>query len=418
MKNRLTILTAMVLSALSFLDPPAALAQLLEEEPNDSCPATQVVGTMPGLPATVSGSLDTDYGVEPPVFDVDFYTFETVPGSRLRVELRGAGSGVGTLGDPFVGVLGSDCSLIALNDDSVLGLESRLDLEVPGDGVFIVAATGCCDGSFTGVHGLEGSYELHILAAPPAIGAISGRLVDAVSGEPLSGYEPPYAIAELFRCGDAGCFEYAAFIPIGDDGRFRVETNNIGGPLEVGNYLIAARADGYELIETGPFAVGVGEDYDAGDIPLEPPSLVFANVVPCADLPASGGVCNYSVDVRNNTSEPIRGLGWSNVQAYGTGSPLSYSFFPAQREQFARVGPRASHTLRFSFNVPSGVADGAFFCADGWFSDREMAFMGTLRNEVLFCVSKQQGTFTDFNTKAAWGLLKNRGKSGPADARR
>ncbi|MDH3842190.1 MAG: hypothetical protein OES35_14865, partial [Chromatiales bacterium] len=70
-----------------------------------------------------------------------------------------------------------------------------------------------------------------------------------------------------------------------------------------------------------------------------------------------------------------------------------------------------SRTLRFSFNVPAGVADGAFFCADGWFSDRETAFMGTLRNEFLFCSVKQFGMFKALDPKVAAGMLKAHGQN-------
>ncbi len=400
-----------MLAAWLVLGPAPVFAQVLEEEPNNTCQSAQAVGALPGLPAIVSGSLDTDYVSDPPVYDVDFYQFDGIPGSRLRSELRGSGSGVGTLGDPYLGLFDSDCNLLAANDDSVLGLESRIDFEVPADGVFILAATGCCDGEFIGAHGQEGSYQLSILEPPPAIGSISGRVVDAMTGEPLSGIEPPYAFAEFFGCGDAGCFNNLAFLPVGADGTFRFETDNNGNPLVVGSYLVVARADGYQPVEAGPFAVGEAEEFDAGDIALTPPPVAFANVVPCAELPADGGVCRYTVDVRNNTSQAIRGLGWSNIFASGTGSPLGYSFFPAQREQFLRVPALSTRTLRFSFNVPAGVADGAFFCAEGWFSDRETAFMGTLRNEFLFCVSKQFGAFTALDSKVAEGMLKARGQN-------
>ncbi|PLX54586.1 MAG: hypothetical protein C0629_16920 [Chromatiales bacterium] len=400
-----------MLAALLVLGPAQAFAQVQEQEPNNTCLTAQAVGALAGLSTIVSGSLDTDYVSDPPVYDVDFYQVEATPGMRFRTELRGASSGVGTLGDPFLGLFASDCSLLAANDDSVLGLDSQIDFEVPADGVFILAATGCCDQEFIGAHGQEGSYELGILEAPAAIGSISGRVLDAVSGEPLSGVEPPYAFAELFRCSDAGCFNYVAFIPVEADGTFRIATDNDGNPLEAGSYLIAARADGFEPAEAGPFAVGAAEDFDVGDIDLSPPPVVFANVVPCADLPADGGVCRYTVDVRNNTRSAIRGLGWSNVQAFGTGSPLGFSFFPAQRDQFLRVPALSSRTLRFSFNVPAGVADGAFFCADGWFSDRETAFMGTLRNEFLFCGVKQFGMFRALDPKVAAGMLKAHGQN-------
>ena len=409
MKHSVKITAGIALAAWMVFDPVAASAQVTEQEPNDACLAAQTVGAIGGFPAFVSGSLDVDYSADPPVYDIDFYRFDASPGMRLRAELRGANSGVGTLGDPYLGLFDSDCNLLTANDDSVLGLDSQIDLEVPADGVVVLAASGCCDNEFIGSHGQEGSYELGILEAPPAIGSISGRVVSAYSGEPLSGVESPYAFAELFRCSNAGCFNYVVFVPIDAAGIFRVETDGNGAPLEIGHYLIAARADGYQPAETAPFAVGEAEDYNVGDIAIAPPPVLFSNVMPCMDLPVNGGVCRYSVDVQNNTPDDIRGLGWSLVQASGTGSPLGYSLFQAHQKRFVRVPAMESRTLQFSFRVPAGVADGAFFCADGWFSDRETAFMGTLRNESLFCVNKQNGSFSALDPNVAAGLLHARG---------
>lgn len=395
-----------VLAASLCLGPAQAVGQ--EQEPNNTCLAAQVVGALPVLPTIVSGSLDTDPTPDPPFYDVDFYQFNASPAVRLRAELRGAGSSVGTLGDPFLGVFDSSCNLLAVNDDSVLGLESRLDFEVPADGVFILAASGCCDGNFDGTHGQEGSYELGILEPPAAIGSISGRVVDAVSGEPLPGDVPPYAFAEIFSCSIDGCYFYLAFIPVAGDGSFRIENDNDGNPISAGNYLIASRAEGYELTEAGPFTVGAAEDFDLGDIALSKPPVDFASVLPCADLPAAGGVCRYAVRVRNNTNVPIAGLGWSIVTASGTGSPRGYSQFPANRSQLLRLPPNSSRALEFSFVVPAGVSDGAIFCADGWFSDRETSFLGTLNYETLFCVSKQSGAFRSLDPKVAAGMLELR----------
>ncbi len=317
MKHPLILSAGIVLAAWLVLDPAPVLAQVAEQEPNDACLAAQNVGATGGLPVIVSGSLETDYTADPPVFDIDFYQFDASPGMRMRAELRGATIGVGTLGDPYLGLFDSDCNLLAANDDSVLGLDSQIDLEVPADGVVVLAASGCCDNEFIGSHGQEGSYELSLLEAPPAIGSISGRVVSAFSGEPLSGIESPYAFAELFRCSNAGCFNYVVFLPIDADGMFRVETDDIGAPLEIGSYLVAARAEGYQPAETAPFAVGEAENYDVGDIALAPPPISMINVLPCVDLPAEGGVCRYTVDVHNNTADDIRGLGLEHRSGIG-----------------------------------------------------------------------------------------------------
>jgi hypothetical protein len=409
MKDYCKRVVSALLAAILLGVPAAVFAQVIEVEPNDPCFDAQAVGPLPGLPTIVSGSLDDDFSADPP-HDVDFFRFEATPGEMLRSELRGAGSGVGTLGDPYLGLFDSGCNLLDINDDSDLGLESRLDFQVPGDGVFILAASACCD--LEGWHGAEGSYELSIFEPPPpppSIGSISGRLVDAVSGMPLPGDAPPFSYVELRRCDEFGCFDSVNSGPTDANGRFYFDTMYDGDPLLVGEYLIAAWADEYESAEFGPFYVDEDEHYDAGDIALQPPPLTFSNIVPCDNVPVNGGLCSYSVDVNNNTTDPLQGIVWSNVEAWGTGSPLGFTRFPAQRSQNVRVPALSSRTVKFSFEVLPGVADGAVFCADGWFSYREMSYYGTiLNNDGLFCVMKQYGAFTTLEPKVAKGLLDKR----------
>ena len=65
----------------------------------------------------------------------------------------------------------------------------------------------------------------------------------------------------------------------------------------------------------------------------------------------------------------------------------------------------SSSTIKLSFYVPAGVAEGTFMCVDGWFSNRDTEYFGTLRAEPLFCVSKQQGTMMVVKPKDAAAML-------------
>jgi hypothetical protein len=168
-----------------------ALAQAVETEPNNTCPGAQNIGPVDlATPFTVTGSLDTP----PDVPDVDFFRFEVTPGEIVRADLEGL-----TLGDPFLGLFDPppDCNLLKFNDD-FNGLNSRLGFVVR-DGVFVLAASSFFDDDFNGDGCCSGTYQLTI-ASIGLIGSIAGRVVNAVSGEPLRGDAPPFAFLELFRC--------------------------------------------------------------------------------------------------------------------------------------------------------------------------------------------------------------------------
>jgi len=150
-------------------------------EPNDTCPTAQDIGAVT-LPLTMAGSLDP---VPPATGDVDFFRFTGTPNVVVRVDLEGQSTGKGTLGDPFLGFFDSSCNLIALNDDGGVGLNSRLHLTIPADGVFVLAVTRCCDGSFT--EGGEGSYQLSIQEVLPPPND------DFANATPIAELDPPFS---------------------------------------------------------------------------------------------------------------------------------------------------------------------------------------------------------------------------------
>src|SRR5215475_8176137 len=128
-------LATLLLGSIIAADSPA-LAQLTEVEPNDQCTIAQDLGAVT-LPVSLLGNLDST----PEVPDIDFFRFTGDPGSNVKVDLEGAQTGKGTLGDPLLGLFDSSCNLIAVADEGGVGLNSRLTLTVPPDGVFILAAT-------------------------------------------------------------------------------------------------------------------------------------------------------------------------------------------------------------------------------------------------------------------------------------
>lgn len=401
MSTRLMSGFVATMAASLFYLAPALAEQYTEIEPNAPCSSAQIIGLPPSYPSSVVGELE--FVAEPPG-DVDFFVFEASEGMRLRAGLRGATTGSGTLVDPYLGLFDAACNLIAFNDDFG-GLNSRIDFDVPPGGTFILAASGCCDFYFDGNHGQNGTYRLRVFEPPVPIEAITGRIVDAVSGEPLAGNVPPYPNVELALCNQDGCYQGINYLQPDEFGVFRFETDWSGNPLDPGQYLIRVWAGEYEPAEVGPFEGVSAEVTDLGDIALQPPPFRFDNVIPCADIPADGGMCKFSVDIRNNTESQVKGLGWGIVNTWGGTSPLGYSMFQADGPKATPVKALSSSTLKLSFYVPAGVAEGTFMCVDGWFSDRDTEYFGTLRGEPLFCVSKQQGIMTVVKPKDAAAML-------------
>ena len=374
-----------------------------ETEPNNSCPAAQSVGPI-GVPFTVFGSL-----VEPPVVpDVDFFRFTSVPGTALVVDLEGSATNKGTLVDPYLGLFNSDCDLMDINDD-FMSLDSHIEFVVPPDGVFVLAASSCCDSDFDGDGHSSGTYQLTISLPPPAIGSIKGRVVNEVSGQPLSGDSWPYAYVELRRCVNDDCVEHVASMSASNDGTFYFERDYWNRLLSVGRYQVTARA--YEFTDgaSAPFDVGEAENRDIGDIPLYPPPVLFSDIQPCQDLPLQGGLCSYSVRIDNNTAFRMRGMAWSHVEGWGIGSPLGHTLFEASKEPKHSGGRRFSETqiwlpdstrhrvkidplsitrVRFRFSVPSYVSEYATFCTRLFFGLDPRPLFGTVREGSLFCMTK------------------------------
>ncbi|HEX3034568.1 MAG TPA: carboxypeptidase-like regulatory domain-containing protein [Thermodesulfobacteriota bacterium] len=364
-----------------------ALAQGVEEEPNNPCTSSQDFGAV-ALPFTVDGSLDTPPDTPPPdtpdptptptASDVDFFMFTGTPNDRVVVDLEGEATGKGTLTEPLLGFFDSDCNLIAL--DEGLGTSTRLVITIPSDGIFILAAASYPDYGFTGNGFYSGSYQMTI-SPFVAAGSISGRVVDAETEEPLRGDVTPFAFVELYRCFDSECFEFVNFQSTDSEGRFLFNSDFAGNPLEVGTYQVVASAEQYQRNQTAPFEVGEGEDKDIGDIPLTPSFLQFVEVQPCSDLTPLGGTCEYSFRVRNNSSTTLEGAVWSIIDSSGIGSFVCFTVFqtgrygaqtPAPRE--VSIGPGESRVLRFQFQVPGTVANGAFICTQAYLAQ--------------FCISK------------------------------
>jgi hypothetical protein len=257
-----------LLTALMLLCLPVGvgLGQTPEVEPNDTCPTAQELGSPP-LPLVVTGELPTDTS------DIDFFRFIAPPGTLVQIDHMGVYGGGGTLDDPFLGVLDSACNVLAVDDDSGYGTDSKVFVVTPPDGVLVLAATSCCDWDLIGAGGSRGSYTITADVAH-VVASIRARLVDAETGEALVGSWPTNARAELWRCHDSTCDEQLNTQWSDADGQVVFLADAWGLPLAPGDYEIRAFTEAHEPTGSGVFQALEGENVDLGDIMMQPYDLI------------------------------------------------------------------------------------------------------------------------------------------------
>lgn len=467
--RRLVFILAAWTLALLLLGAPQARAQ--ELEPNDSCLAAQDVGT---APLEMSGALGSP--------DVDFFLFRVNNASGTAIiDLEGE-----SLGDPVLGVFNSDCILLAADDDSGEGLNSRITIATPPDGVLVVAATSYPDFGFTGNGFYSGSYTLRVNGDPnsvavygrvadsrtgagiasaivtlrrcldgfcfnfvgqtftdfdgsfrfdssftqlpageymleifannyvfntfgpfslaggeerdlgdillqplPFIRSVSGRVIDAVTGDPLPGDAPPFAEVRLNVClGGFFCIP-VRFANTDSEGRFLF----VGGTdLPPGIYFISVLADQYEHGFTNNFIIGDQEDLDVGDIRVKSfPVRIYPAKV-CDAIPSRGGTCQFSVQIVNGMADRLQGESWSLVNSSFLGASLQTTSFQTGLPRALNLQPGDSTEVPFSFFVPGEVNDGTFICLKTFVARKPHSF-NTLGHHDIFCLTKGGDSF-------------------------
>ena len=443
-----------------------------EVDPNNSCATAQVLGAFaPNNPITVNGALKTP----PSVPDIDYYKITGgTPGDILRVLLTGASDGVDTLIFPMVALLSSSCSVI---QNSGASDPAKLEFTMPSDGIVVLAVTSCCDFALTGTGNYAGSYSLNatdivpvssisgravdavtgqpassvqtslvlcgdptctagqnflvnefvftngfgqytfintLYGAPldpgtyqvsvgdlsgrylpaesapfsaasgqqvivpdialtptPVINSITGRIVGSVTHAPLSGVSAPHAFVTLYGCEGAACTLITGYVD--DSGRFKFTHDSSGhGIVANALFLMQVSADQYSGLSTtvGPFAAGANQDL--GDIPLVSNPVRFTLLQDCSNVPISGGVCEYKVEITNGTAKSVEGEAWATISALGLQSFNDFSLFqtnePEEMELASATNTqRASRVASFEFAVPGTVPLNAVICPTFWF---------------------------------------------------
>lgn len=386
-------LAGLVIGTGLLLSPLTTFAQEDLASANPLCESQAENVGLIELPHELTGSL----GSEPAENRVDFHRFEAEPGARLDAWLFGNYNGAGDLQDPMLGWFDSDCLFVAVNDD-YNSPDSYLQVTVPADGIFILAATRYADYLFDGSEQYaEGSsYTLSLSEAITYSGSISAHLTNSLTGTALSGYNEPYAYVDLYRC-DIDCDEYVDSRSADDNGVVRFNAEDSYPGLGSGTYLMRAHANEHGSNESGRFDFDNGNDLDIGIIPLSPPAITLGDVQACDDILPQGGTCHYEVSIDNNTDAPLNALVWSEVEGYSLSSAQGYTRFEASStgasdDQAVRatvsVPAFSSASAGFSFEVPSFAPEGAQFCQTAMLGLYPNPLFNTADWKYLFCVEK------------------------------
>ncbi|NHN35742.1 hypothetical protein G8764_00360 [Pseudomaricurvus alcaniphilus] len=242
------------------------------------------------------------------------------------------------------------------------------------------------------------------------VGSISGRLVDALSADPLPGNIPPYPIVYLERCEEFGCFIVAGFSP-DDAGEFRFD--GITYNLSPATYRLSANAEGYQQSVSAQMPVAAFEHADFGDFPLTPLPIQFGAIQPCV-IPPGGGLCEYSIDVRyRGTARRFRGEAWSTVEFY---RPPTYQVTRFQvgrngvenpNPQRLNLGQGQTETLTFQLDIPADVPDFSTVCGYIAVGQGRNAQFNSGGDRFIFCSSTQGGALVPMSEKEGRKHLKN-----------
>lgn len=221
----------------------------------------------------------------------------------------------------------------------------------------------------------------------PVVGSIRGRLVDAVTGDPLPGTVAPFGRVELQSCLPG--FGYCFSIRQGNAdalGNFVFESNQ-NAPLSPGVYQVVANAEQYQPTTGAQFEVAADQHVDLGDFPVKSFPVRIHLTSACNSVPVTGGTCPYVVRVTNGNPSPLKGSVWSLVRSIPRYWGVNSTEFQAGTTRNVNVAPGASVDLPFSFTVPASLEDGTAICARAFTSEKNNPFEA-IGSQDLFCVAK------------------------------
>ena len=227
------------------------------------------------------------------------------------------------------------------------------------------------------------------------IGTIVGRVVDAVTGDRVTGFMPPFAVVFLERCENDACFAVAAANP-DLEGRF-----NFDGPvfsIPPGTFRLRGFADDYRESVSTEFVVGAFEDVDTGDFPLTPFPIQFGTVEEC-QVPPGGGMCEFSITASNRGPGRYRGEAWAIVDLFTPGASRNTRFQvgnvgatnPMPQRINLKQGERT--TLGFRLEIPVTALEGTVVCVTITVGRDPDPQFNTQGDRFISCAVKSAGEF-------------------------
>ncbi|NJN18919.1 MAG: carboxypeptidase regulatory-like domain-containing protein [Oscillochloris sp.] len=240
-----------------------------------------------------------------------------------------------------------------------------------------------------------GLVDLGVLAITPIpLGtSITGRVVDAISGEPLSGLNPPYANVFLNRCDEFGCANFAGTAFVGDDGVFVFTRESVYDGLRVGTYVLNIYAEGYQFGLSEPFEVTEDAEIQLGDVALVPNPIRFSAWQGCPNIPSRGGDCAYQLDVTSGKRQTTTFEVWSVVNTYNFSTSIGSAFQPEAAERL-RLRPGQTKTVEYELRVPRAVSNGTSFCATVYVAEQGRGFyFQPIAQTSVFCAVKEDFGF-------------------------
>jgi 5-hydroxyisourate hydrolase-like protein (transthyretin family) len=302
------------------------------------------VGILDGQPGNVQFSMSE-------VFEITGYVTDAGTGAPLP------GSMPPFANVTLYSVCGESCldpiRTVATFDDGQFRIDSYLGEEIPaGTYMLGVSANGYQTGQFGPYEFTGADLDVGVLALEPlpTIRSIHGRLIDVAAGKPVPDVFEP--VVELYRCSDWDCLTLVNGQIPDREGRFHFETDNFGNPLTVGTYLVVAFADQYQLAQTELFEVKEGVQKNIGNLQIRSFPIRFSDVIPCGDIPLSGGDCVYSIRIWNGLATRLEGSTWSLAGSSLPNSPIGFTEFQTKEPRQLELQRGGSKVVHFKFQVP------------------------------------------------------------------
>lgn len=233
------------------------------------------------------------------------------------------------------------------------------------------------------------------------IGSVSGRVVDAVTGNPLSGFGPPFAIMFMERCVAGDCATVAGALP-DQDGHFVFDGSAFFIPP--GTFRLRGFAEDYREVLFGEFAVAAFEDFDVGDLALTPFQIRFGEVEEC-EIPPGGGSCEFGIIVSNQGPGRYRGEAWSTVELFTPNAVRNTRFQVGNlgtlnpTPQRVNLQQGQSTMLNFQLEIPATLPDGTFVCAFASVGQDPAPQFNAQGERFIFCTVKQPAGFEALSGK-------------------